>query len=95
MLTHIKQRMPSISATEQEAIEAGNTWWEKELFCGRPDWKKLLSLPTPALTSEEQQFIDGPTEQLCQMLNDWQITHEDYDLPPEVWSFIKKKNSWD
>lgn len=91
MLERIKNQLPAISDTEREAIDAGNTWWEKELFCGRPDWKKLLSMPVPTLTEEEQYFIDHQVETLCQMLNDWQIVYEDSDLPPSVWEYIKKE----
>lgn len=91
LLKRIKKQLPAISNTEREAIEAGNTWWEKELFCGQPDWKKLLAIPAPALSDEEQHFIDNQVETLCQMLNDWQIVYEDHDLPPEVWETIKKE----
>ena len=81
--------MPRISQTEQEALEAGDVWWEAELFSGRPDFDKLRQLPPPRLSAEEQAFLDGPVEQLCAMLDDWKITHEDFDLPPEAWQFIK------
>jgi acyl-CoA dehydrogenase len=91
MLQRIRKQLPSISDTEREAIAAGNTWWEKELFCGRPDWQKLLSTPEPKLTDEEQDFINNQVETLCRMLNDWQIVHEDADLPPEVWDYAKKE----
>jgi acyl-CoA dehydrogenase len=83
--------MPPISDTEREALEAGTVWWDAELFSGRPDWKKLLSIPPPALTTEEQAFLDGPVQDLCRMLEDWQINEELHDLPPEVWKFIKDK----
>lgn len=82
--------LPPVSDTEKVAIEAGTVWWDRELFSGDPDWKKLLSFPRPALSPEEQAFIDGPTEELCRMLDDWQITGELQDLPPEVWEFIKQ-----
>ncbi len=81
--------MPAMSETEREALEAGTVWWEAELFSGRPQWKKLLKIPAPVLTAEEQDFIDGPAEELCRMLDDWRISHELRDLPPEVWRFIK------
>lgn len=83
------QLAPAMSPTEQEAINAGTVWWERELFSGRPDWRVLTDLPAATLTPEEQAFLDGPTEQLCQMLDDWKITHELKDLPPETWDFIK------
>ena len=87
----LMQRMlPRMSQTEREALEAGNTWWDAELFSGNPDWKVLLDLPAAKLSIEEQAFIDGPVETLCGMLDDWDITHNRRDLPPEVWDFIKR-----
>lgn len=84
-----KKILPEMSQTEQEALESGTVWWEGELFSGMPNWKKLLDYPAPTLTKEEQDFLDGPVEELCAMLDDWHITHERNDLPPEVWQFIK------
>lgn len=85
-----RKLLPKISQTEQEALDAGSVWWEGELFSGKPDWNKLLAYPKPTLTAEEQAFLDGPVEQLCAMLNEWHITHERHDLPPEVWQFIRE-----
>jgi acyl-CoA dehydrogenase len=83
--------LPQISATEQEAIDAGTVWWDGELFSGSPDWNKLLAFPKPSLRSDEQAFLDNEVEQLCAMLDDWEITHKYADLPPDVWQFIKDK----
>ena len=83
--------MPSMSTTEREALDAGTSWWEKELFMGAPDWKKFDAYPYPTLSIEEQAFIDNEVEQLCSMLNEWEIHHHLKDLPPEVWTFIKEK----
>ncbi|NOT82403.1 MAG: acyl-CoA dehydrogenase [Gallionella sp.] len=83
--------LPQISATEQEAIDAGTVWWDGELFSGNPNWDKLLSLPKASLSSEEQAFLDNEVNQLCAMIDDWDITHNRADLPPEVWQFIKNK----
>ena len=80
---------PKMSQTEQEALEAGSVWWDGELFSGKPHWKKLLSLPAPKLSKEEQAFMDGPVNTLCNMLDDWKITNEENDLPKEVWQYIK------
>ena len=85
----MKKVMPTISQTEQEALDAGDVWWEAELFSGKPDFSFLKNLPKPELTDEEQAFIDGPVEEFCKMLDDWQITHVDYDLTPEAWQFAK------
>lgn len=82
--------MPRLSATEQEAIEAGDVWWDAQLFSGRPDWKRFLATPPPRLSPDEQAFLDGPVARLCAMLDDWDISWNRYDLPPEVWSFLKE-----
>ena len=86
-----RRMLPSMSDTEREALEAGTVWWDGELFTGRPDWQKLLGAKAPQLTAEEQAFIDGPCEELCRMIDDWDITHRRADLPPEIWDFLKKK----
>jgi len=81
--------LPSISETERAALDAGTVWWDGELFSGRPDWRKLLGFRGKPLTREEEDFLAGPVEELCAMLDDWQISHQG-DLPPEVWDFIKQ-----
>jgi acyl-CoA dehydrogenase len=81
--------LPGLSATEREAIEAGDVWWDADLFSGNPDWAKLLAAPPAQLSAEEQAFLDGPVEELCGMLDDWAITWELRDLPPNVWDFLK------
>ncbi|EEY44694.1 acyl-CoA dehydrogenase short-chain specific [Vibrio mimicus VM223] len=80
-----------MSQTEKEALEAGTVWWEAELFKGKPDWKKLHTIPAPKLSAEEQAFLDGPVNEVCAMVNDYQVTHELADLPPEIWTFLKEK----
>jgi len=89
-----KRMLPRMSTTEREALEAGTVWWDGELFTGGPDWSRLLAAKAPQLTAEEQAFIDGPCEELCRMIDDWDITHRRADLPPEVFDFIKKKGFW-
>jgi len=91
VLSYIRKVLPPMSPTERDAIEAGTVWWDAELFRGDPDWSKLLSVPKPQLSKEEQAFVDGPTDKLCSMLDDWQISHELRDFPPEVWKFFKDK----
>ncbi|PKF33814.1 acyl-CoA dehydrogenase [Acinetobacter proteolyticus] len=85
----LSNAMPSMSITEREALEAGTSWWEKELFMGAPDWQKFDQYPYPTLSTEEQAFLDHEVQQLCSMLDEWQIHHQEKDLPPEVWQFIK------
>jgi len=76
VLNRIRKVLPPISRTEREAIEAGTTWWEAELFRGKPDWSKLSAVPAPQLTAAEQAYFDGPVEELCKIIDDWEITHE-------------------
>lgn len=81
--------LPQMGDTERIALEAGTVGWDGELFSGKPDWNKLLDFEIKDLTEEEQAFLDGPVEELCRMVDDWQVM-QDRDLSPEVWDFIKK-----
>ena len=83
--------LPRMSQTEKEALEAGTVWWDGELFTGAPRWEKLLATRPPQLSAAEQAFLDGPCEELCRMLDEWEITHELGDLPPQVWEFLKTR----
>ena len=91
LLNWFRKALPQVSQTEQEALDAGTVWWDGELFSGQPDWNKLYGTPKPRLTPDEQAFLDGAVEDLCRMCDDWEITHELNDLPPEVWQFIKDR----
>jgi acyl-CoA dehydrogenase len=91
ILALYRRILPDMSQTEKEAIDAGTVWWDADLFSGKPDWEKLLRTPQPRLSAEEQAFLDGPVEELCAMCDDWEITHERQDLPPEAWQYIKDK----
>ena len=85
-----RKLLPTMSSTEKEALEAGTVWWDGELFTGDPDWSKLMSAQPPKLSAEEQAFLDGPCEQVCRMVSDWEVTHKLADLPPEVWEFLRR-----
>ncbi|MCD7060524.1 acyl-CoA dehydrogenase [Pelagibacterium xiamenense] len=87
----VKKILPRISRTEQEALDAGTIGWDAEIFSGRPNWDKLLEIRKPVLTEEEQAFIDGPCEEVCAMIDDWDTRHYRMDMPPEVWQFLKEK----
>lgn len=89
LLAFFRKALPQVSDTEREALEAGTVWWDGELFSGRPNWNKLLAYPAPRLSPEEQAFLDGPVEELCALVDDWDITHKRRDLSPEVWAYIK------
>lgn len=90
LLGWVRSRLPKLSDTEAEALKSGSVDWDGELFSGKPKWSKLLDAKPAHLTSEEQAFLDGPVEKLCAMLDDWKITHEQYDLPDKVWKFIRE-----
>ncbi|MCE2679100.1 MAG: acyl-CoA dehydrogenase [Burkholderiales bacterium] len=83
--------LPAMSQTERDALEAGDTWWEAEMFGGKPDWSKLTDVKYTELSAEEDAYLKGETEELCALLDDWKISYELKDLPPEVWEFMKKK----
>src|SRR5690606_21611746 len=85
-----REAMPGLSDTERDAIEAGDVWWDADLFTGDPNWNTLLAVPQATLTATEQQFIDGPVAQLCAMLNEWDITWSYGDLPEPVWRFMRE-----
>jgi acyl-CoA dehydrogenase len=82
--------MPTVSETEQEALDAGTVWWDAEIFSGRPHWRALLKTPKPSLSEKEQAFLDGPTDVLCHMLDDWEICDTYRNLPDEVWNYIRE-----
>jgi len=91
VLAVFRRILPAMTPTEREAIEAGTVGWDGDLFSGRPDWGKLLALPAPKLTAEEQRFFDHECEELCAMVTDWETTHIYLDLPQPVWQYIKDK----
>jgi len=89
VLAAFRKLMPEMSPTERDALEAGTVWWDGELFSGRPNWQRLLDMPKPALTADEQRFLDNEVETLCGMTTDWETTNVYKDLPPQVWQYIK------
>lgn len=87
----MSKNLPRISETESIALEAGTVSWDGELFSGTPQWEKLLTIPAPHLSEEERLFLEGPVRTLCESVNDWHISHRDYDLPENVWAFLKSE----
>ncbi|EDY87311.1 acyl-coenzyme A dehydrogenase [gamma proteobacterium HTCC5015] len=87
-----KAVLPPMTSTEREALEAGDVWWDAEMFRGRPQWNKLLvEHQAPEFTKEEQDFMDNQVNTLCSMLDDWAIEFEQKDLPAEVWDYMRKE----
>ncbi len=91
LLTLFRRILPKMSSTERDALEAGTTWWDADLFSGKPDWNRLLGFARPALTTSEQAFLTNEVEELCEMVNDWEVTQVWQDLPPHVWQFVKDR----
>lgn len=82
--------LPAISETEQTAIDAGTVWVEGELFSGKPDFKKMLNEDYPDLTDKEKDFIDGPVEELCAMVSDWDVFQR-RDFDEKTWNYLREK----
>ncbi|BCD91440.1 hypothetical protein fh0823_15790 [Francisella halioticida] len=82
---------PKISKTEQTALNAGDNWFEQDLFQGKPDFNKLHSLKKFELSTEEKSFLNNENTKLCSLIDDWKINYEDKDLTIEAWNFIRKK----
>ena len=89
-----KSVLPPMNQTEREALEAGDVWWDGELFKGNPKWDEMLAYPKPELTAEEQEFVDNQVETVCNMCSDWDINFKDKDLPEEVWQYLKDEGFW-
>ncbi|GJM20902.1 MAG: acyl-CoA dehydrogenase [Planctomycetota bacterium] len=81
--------LPRISDTERAALEAGTVWWDGELFSGAPKWKRLLDAPLPPLSERERAFLDGPVEQACTLMRDYDAVQA-ADLPEHVWAHLKR-----
>jgi acyl-CoA dehydrogenase len=81
-MTHV---LPKLGDTERVALEAGTVWWDRDLFSGAPPWHKLLDTKLPLLSEREQAFLDGPVDDLCRALDDWDVQQR-RDLPPEIWA---------
>ena len=82
--------LPVISETEQTAIDSGTVWVEGELFSGKPDLKKLSEEEYPELTEKERAFMDGPVEELCSMVSDWDVFQR-RDFDKKTWNYFRKE----
>ncbi|MFL6290536.1 MAG: acyl-CoA dehydrogenase [Thermoanaerobaculia bacterium] len=78
-------KVPRISETERQALEAGTVWVDGELFSGRPDFARMLREPWPTLTERERAFLDGPVETVCAMADPGR------EPSPEVWRYLKEQ----
>lgn len=90
-LRRVRGALPRLSETEQQALRAGTVGWDGDLFSGSPNWDRLLCAPPAHLRPDEQEFLDGPVETLCRMVDDWRVTHHEHDLPKAAWEFIRTR----
>jgi acyl-CoA dehydrogenase len=89
LMRRMARVLPRLGETERIALDAGTVWWDAELFGGRPDWRKLLDYRLPPLPERERAFIDGPVQELCAAIDDWQV-HQLRDLPEAIWALIRR-----
>ena len=89
-ITKSLKLVPSISKTESEALEAGALWLDKQFFSGQVDGKKLMDEKYPELTKEEEAFLNGQVEELCKMVDNFDI-YSKRRIPEKVWNFLKKE----
>jgi len=90
LLPQVKRILPRMSETERTALEAGTVWWDKDLFSGNPDWKKLHAFQPKQLTDKERAFLANECEEVCAMVDEQEV-QELNDLPPKVWKFLADK----
>ncbi|MBE0380448.1 acyl-CoA dehydrogenase [Pseudoalteromonas prydzensis] len=88
--TKLKKVLPSISITEQEALDAGDVWLEGSIYQGKPDFDALRAVPAAVLSADEQAFIDGPLQELLGMIDDTEIQNGIH-LPEYILDFLKKE----
>lgn len=88
--TQLKKVLPSISTTEQEALDAGDVWLEGSIYQGKPDFSALRDVPAAKLSADEQAFLDGPVKELLSMIDDSEIQNGIH-LPKHILEFLKKE----
>lgn len=89
VMNKVRGILPDMGETERIALEAGSVGWDGQLFSGNPDWQQLLDFTSAPLSKKEQAFLDGPVEEFCRMIDDWEVTQL-RDLPEEAWAYLKQ-----
>lgn len=82
--------LPKLSATEQVALGCGTLGIDGDIFANKPSLKKYLETYKPALTSEEQDFLDNEVNKLCEMINDHDVV-VNKDFTKEQWEYMRSK----
>lgn len=82
--------LPRISDTERQALEAGSVWVDGQFFSGNPDFHAMMREAYPALSAEEQAFLDGPVEDLLHRVDRWTL-RETRRIPEDIWSYLREQ----
>jgi len=82
--------MPTISQTEQVALGCGTIGFDRDIFTGSPSLQHLIDTYDPKLSKEERAFMNNEVNELCELLNDHDISIEK-DFKKEVWDFMRDK----
>jgi acyl-CoA dehydrogenase len=90
IMAKLARHLPKFSPTEQAVLSAGNVGWEVELFSGIPDLTKLTRMPGAQFSVREMEFLAGPVEKLCAMIQPWQINCQQ-QIPEPVWEYLKQQ----
>ncbi|KZN39096.1 acyl-CoA dehydrogenase [Pseudoalteromonas luteoviolacea] len=88
--TQLRKILPSISITEQEALDAGDVWLEGSIYQGKPDFGALRAVTEAKLSADEQAFLDGPVKTLMSMIDENHIQNSKH-LPEHILEFLKKE----
>lgn len=83
-----KSVMPTISKTENIALGSGTIGFDRDIFSGSPSLKKLVDTYQPALTKEEQDFLDNEVNKLCSLINDHDVATTK-DFTREAWDCMR------
>lgn len=90
ILRALSRIFPKMSDTERTALEAGTVWWDAELFSGAPNFARMLAFTPKPLSAREQSFVDNEVRELIALVDDYAV-HQNGDLSPAAWNFIKTK----
>ncbi len=86
---YANKMLPTLTDTEEEALQTGSVNWDGELFSGNPNWTDMLSKAPATLSKEEQEFLDTKVEELAAMTDPWEVNHEEFGIPKKLLDYIR------
>ncbi|NKB47184.1 MAG: hypothetical protein GKR77_05285 [Legionellales bacterium] len=54
---YFRRVAPSMRQTEQEALDSGDVWLDRDIFQGRIGWRAFYLLALPQISAEEHIFL--------------------------------------